>query len=59
MSKQLTQNKWMELFQIYETSNLQSVWNKLGIYKKLTNSKKADLNQNIENFYLIIKIWMC
>ena len=41
MSKQLTPNQWIELFQIYETSNLQSVWNKLGSYKKLTNSKKS------------------
>ena len=40
MSKQLTPNQWIELFQNYETSNLQSVWNKLGSYKKLTNSKK-------------------
>ena len=50
MSKQLTQNQWMELFQIYETSNLQSVWNKLGIYKKLTNSKKSWFKSKYRKF---------
>ena len=40
MSRQLKPNEWIELFQIYETSNLQNVWIKYANYKKITNSIK-------------------
>ena len=40
MSRQLIPNEWIELFQIYETSNLQNVWIKYANYKKITNSFK-------------------
>ena len=44
MSRQLKLNKWIELFQIYETSNLQNVWIKYANYKKIINSIKTILS---------------
>jgi hypothetical protein len=50
MSRQLKPNEWIELFQIYETSNLQNVWIKYANYKKITNSVKNSFKLKYKKF---------
>ena len=41
---------WRQLFQIYETSNLQNVWIKYANYKKITNSIKSSFKLKYKKF---------
>ena len=51
MSRQLKPNEWIELFKIYETSNLQNVWIKYADYKeKITNSIKNSFKLKYKKF---------
>ena len=51
MSRQLKQNEWIELFKIYETSNLQNVCIKYADYKeKITNSIKNSFKLKYKKF---------
>ena len=40
MSKQLKQNQWLELFDIYETQGIHALWFKYRAYRKINKNSK-------------------